>query len=145
MRNVNTLGPARTAVVGSKGASPTARTSSCAPPSSPPPPSARSSAPLQDRVSCFKSRCFFLCYQQSAFTSVIVCNFAGGEAVVLGKGRHDPCVLPRAVPVVEAMVALVLVDALMQHTAQCHLLDSRFTCDVPHFNALGKQFSPKTV
>lgn len=34
-----------------------------------------------------------------------------GEAVtVSGKGRHDPCVLPRAVPIVEAMAALVLVD-----------------------------------
>ena len=38
-----------------------------------------------------------------------------------GKGRHDPCVLPRAVPMVESMVALVLVDALMQHVAQCDL------------------------
>ena len=27
-----------------------------------------------------------------------------------GKGRHDPCVVPRAVPIVEAMAALVLVD-----------------------------------
>jgi chorismate synthase len=36
---------------------------------------------------------------------------ASGEAVtVSGKGRHDPCVLPRAVPIVEAMSALVLVD-----------------------------------
>ncbi len=34
-----------------------------------------------------------------------------GEAVtVQGKGRHDPCVLPRAVPIVEAMTALVLAD-----------------------------------
>lgn len=34
-----------------------------------------------------------------------------GEAItVQGKGRHDPCVLPRAVPIVEAMAALVLVD-----------------------------------
>ena len=41
-----------------------------------------------------------------------------------GKGRHDPCVLPRAVPMVEAMVALVLVDALMQHHAQCNLFPS---------------------
>jgi len=34
-----------------------------------------------------------------------------GEAVVVkGKGRHDPCVVPRAVPIVEAMTALVMVD-----------------------------------
>jgi chorismate synthase len=35
---------------------------------------------------------------------------AGNEATVSGKGRHDPCVLPRAVPIVEAMAALVLAD-----------------------------------
>lgn len=34
----------------------------------------------------------------------------GNEAVVSGKGRHDPCVVPRAVPIVEAMAALVLAD-----------------------------------
>ncbi len=34
----------------------------------------------------------------------------GKKTVVTGKGRHDPCVLPRAVPIVEAMTALVLVD-----------------------------------
>lgn len=36
-----------------------------------------------------------------------------------GKGRHDPCVLPRAVPMVEAMTALVLVDHALRHKAQC--------------------------
>lgn len=34
----------------------------------------------------------------------------GNEAVVSGKGRHDPCVVPRAVPIVEAMAALVIAD-----------------------------------
>lgn len=38
-----------------------------------------------------------------------------------GKGRHDPCVLPRAIPMVEAMVSLVLVDHLMMQKAQCEL------------------------
>lgn len=37
-------------------------------------------------------------------------NEAGEAVTVTGKGRHDPCVLPRAVPIVEAMTALVLVD-----------------------------------
>lgn len=37
----------------------------------------------------------------------------GNEATVSGKGRHDPCVVPRAVPIVEAMAALVLADFLM--------------------------------
>jgi chorismate synthase len=36
-----------------------------------------------------------------------------------GRGRHDPCVLPRAVPIVEAMMALVLVDQALRHKAQC--------------------------
>jgi len=36
-----------------------------------------------------------------------------------GRGRHDPCVLPRAVPVVEAMAALVLVDHALRQRAQC--------------------------
>jgi len=36
-----------------------------------------------------------------------------------GRGRHDPCVLPRAVPIVEAMTALVLVDHALRHKAQC--------------------------
>ncbi len=36
-----------------------------------------------------------------------------------GRGRHDPCVLPRAVPMVEAMTALVLVDHAFRQRAQC--------------------------
>lgn len=40
---------------------------------------------------------------------------ADGHAVVVsGKGRHDPCVLPRAVPIVEAMAALVLADHMLR-------------------------------
>ncbi|MGF1495618.1 MAG: chorismate synthase [Elainellaceae cyanobacterium] len=46
-----------------------------------------------------------------------------GEATQLAaKGRHDPCVLPRAVPMVEAMVALVLCDHLLRHQGQCSVL-----------------------
>lgn len=40
-------------------------------------------------------------------------NKAGEEIVLEGKGRHDPCVLPRAVPIVEAMAALVIADHLL--------------------------------
>ena len=32
---------------------------------------------------------------------------------IKGKGRHDPCVVPRAVPIVEAMAALVILDYLL--------------------------------
>lgn len=38
---------------------------------------------------------------------------AGNETIVSGKGRHDPCVVPRAVPIVEAMGALVIADFLL--------------------------------
>ena len=38
----------------------------------------------------------------------------GNETMVTGKGRHDPCVVPRAVPIVEAMASLVLADFLLR-------------------------------
>lgn len=41
----------------------------------------------------------------------------GNTATVSGKGRHDPCVVPRAVPIVEAMAALVLADFLLRFKA----------------------------
>jgi chorismate synthase len=46
-------------------------------------------------------------------------NVRREPAVLKAKGRHDPCVLPRAVPIVEAMMALVLVDHYLRHRAQC--------------------------
>ena len=45
----------------------------------------------------------------------------GKETTLAAKGRHDPCVLPRAVPMVEAMVAIVLCDHLLRHHSQCQL------------------------
>mgnify|MGYP000515970143 CR=1 FL=1 len=41
-------------------------------------------------------------------------NEAGETVEVKGRGRHDPCVVPRAVPIVEAMAALVIVDHLLR-------------------------------
>ncbi|KAL6126478.1 hypothetical protein ACLB2K_074527 [Fragaria x ananassa] len=43
------------------------------------------------------------------------------ETELIARGRHDPCVVPRAVPMVEAGVALVLMDQLMAQYAQCHI------------------------
>ncbi len=40
-------------------------------------------------------------------------NESGESVTVEGKGRHDPCVVPRAVPIVEAMAALVIADYLL--------------------------------
>jgi chorismate synthase len=42
----------------------------------------------------------------------------GEDADLAARGRHDPCVLPRAVPMVEAMTALVLCDHLLRQRAQ---------------------------
>lgn len=54
----------------------------------------------------------------------------GKEVELRGKGRHDPCVLPRAVPMVEAMVALTLVDAIMMQQAQCELFPNDSPAEV---------------
>lgn len=45
-------------------------------------------------------------------------NWDGKDCELKARGRHDPCVVPRAVPVVEAMAALVLADAAMRAAAQ---------------------------
>ena len=49
-------------------------------------------------------------------------NADGKEVLMKAKGRHDPCVLPRAVPMVDSMVALVLADHLLLHKAQCSII-----------------------
>lgn len=40
-------------------------------------------------------------------------DYTGKEIILAAKGRHDPCVVPRAVPIVESMAALVLADLLL--------------------------------
>jgi chorismate synthase len=45
-------------------------------------------------------------------------DFDGAQATLRTKGRHDPCVLPRAIPIVEAMAALVLADCTMMQLAR---------------------------
>ncbi len=55
----------------------------------------------------------------SILTPVQSINSAGEATDVRTKGRHDPCVGIRGVPVVEAMMALVLADHKMLHRAQC--------------------------
>lgn len=44
---------------------------------------------------------------------------AGAPVELEAAGRHDPCVVPRAVPIVEAMVLLTLADHFLRHEAQC--------------------------
>ncbi|KAJ5468600.1 Chorismate synthase [Penicillium sp. IBT 31633x] len=45
-------------------------------------------------------------------------TYDGEEGTLEAKGRHDPCVTPRAVPIVEAMSSLVIIDALMAQYAR---------------------------
>lgn len=42
----------------------------------------------------------------------------GNKVVIDGKGRHDPCVVPRAVPIVEAMAAITVLDMMLLHNAR---------------------------
>ena len=46
-------------------------------------------------------------------------TISGEETEIVTKGRHDPCVGIRAVPVGEAMMALVLADHVLRHRGQC--------------------------
>src|SRR4051812_31792290 len=45
-------------------------------------------------------------------------DLQGAATELIGRGRHDPCVVPRAVPIVEAMTALVLIDHWLRNSAQ---------------------------
>lgn len=56
------------------------------------------------------------------------------EGVLAAKGRHDPCVVPRAIPIVEAMAALVVMDAVLAQQAR-----STARSLLPPLNAAGKQ------
>jgi chorismate synthase len=53
-------------------------------------------------------------------------NRTGGETEMFTKGRHDPCVGIRAVPVGEAMVACVLADQFLRHRAQVGVVEPRW-------------------
>lgn len=46
------------------------------------------------------------------------CDFTGHPVLLAAKGRHDPCVVPRAVPIVETMAALVLIDLALRQEAR---------------------------
>lgn len=52
-------------------------------------------------------------------------NIKGEETILKAKGRHDPCVVPRAVPIVEAMASLVILDLLYSQVSKINILDSK--------------------
>ena len=58
----------------------------------------------------------------SILTPRMTVDVNGNETEITTKGRHDPCVGIRAVPVGEAMMAVVLADHLLRHRAQCGAL-----------------------
>ncbi|WWC60008.1 chorismate synthase [Kwoniella dejecticola CBS 10117] len=45
-------------------------------------------------------------------------RYDGSDGVLAAKGRHDPCVVPRAVPIVETMAAIVIMDMVLQQNAR---------------------------
>jgi chorismate synthase len=45
-------------------------------------------------------------------------NYAGDTGTLATRGRHDPCVVPRAVPIIETMAAIVVMDQLLQQNAR---------------------------
>ncbi len=59
-------------------------------------------------------------------------NEAGESVSVTTKGRHDPCVALRAAPILEALVALVLMDAVLLERAQCGYCGMKFPPDEKH-------------
>ncbi|OIQ62996.1 chorismate synthase [mine drainage metagenome] len=56
----------------------------------------------------------------------------GQPAQVVTKGRHDPCVGIRATPILEAMLALVVMDHALRHRAQCGDVASGLTAIAAH-------------
>jgi len=69
----------------------------------------------------------------SILTPVRAVNAAGQDVELVTKGRHDPCVGIRAVPVGEAMLACVLADHLLRHRAQNGTLAPFATLPAPKF------------
>ncbi|KAI8381248.1 chorismate synthase [Radiomyces spectabilis] len=64
-------------------------------------------------------------------------SYDGVFGTLAARGRHDPCVVPRAVPIVEAMAALVIMDAALQQEARQAAMSRLPSIDI-HHSLLGK-------
>ena len=75
---------------------------------------------IQGGISNGEEICFNVAFKPTAtiLRPQLTVDVKGRETELQGRGRHDPCVVFRAVPIVEAMTALVLVDHWMRHAAQ---------------------------
>lgn len=58
-------------------------------------------------------------------------TYSGDTGVLEAKGRHDPCVLPRAVPIVESMANLVVMDLLLAQLARKAAADRLSSAGIP--------------
>ena len=75
---------------------------------------------VQGGISNGEEICFNVAFKPTAtiMQPQLTVDVRGRETELQARGRHDPCVVPRAVPIVEAMAALVLLDHWMRHAAQ---------------------------
>ena len=74
---------------------------------------------VQGGISNGETICFRVAFKPTAtvLREQRTVSVLGEDTTIQGRGRHDPCVLPRAVPMVEAMAALVLADHALRHEA----------------------------
>ena len=81
---------------------------------------------IQGGISNGESIVFRVAFKPTAtiMTEQPTVSNTGSDTELKGRGRHDPCVLPRAVPMVEAMSTLVICDHLLRQRAQCGLESS---------------------
>jgi chorismate synthase len=75
---------------------------------------------VQGGISNGEEICFNVAFKPTAtiLQPQLTVDVRSRETELQARGRHDPCVVPRAVPIVESMAALVLVDHWMRHAAQ---------------------------
>ncbi len=82
--------------------------------------STNNSGGVQGGISNGEPVCFSVAFKPPATIgqAQITVDFSGRDSKLEAKGRHDPCVVPRAVPIVESMAAIVLADLALRQEAR---------------------------